>query len=179
VRIRIVSLGTNWWSAHPSDVADPFCFRRNPAWFNSAGLKYGGRRRLCWVYPGQVRFNQSSGFNPEYPNRVIGRTFECDGPNRKSGRMHLLITRAADPGAMPNRYLVTFSERLCGPIRFNRPGWKSAALQLISVSIRRERYEVMALMEESAWFESNVGPWMLASDCTRLVLSNSLPGGQP
>jgi hypothetical protein len=178
VRVRVVSFGTNWWSAHPADVADPFCFRRNAAWFNSAGLKYGGRLRLCWVYPGQVRFNQSSGFNPEYPNRALGRIFECDGPNRMFGRVHLLITRAADPTAEPNQYLVTFSERLCGPIRFNRPDWKSDDVQLISVSVRRERYEVMALMNQTSWIESNIGPWMLSPDCVRLVLSDSVLGGQ-
>jgi len=36
----------------------------------------------------------------------------------------------------------------------------------------------MVLMQETGWIESNVGPWMLAPDRTRLVLSNSLPGGQ-
>jgi hypothetical protein len=51
-------------------------------------------------------------------------------------------------------------------------------VQLISVSVRRERYEVMALMEEAGWIESNVGSWILAPDRTRLVLSNSIPGGQ-
>jgi len=94
------------------------------------------------------------------------------------GRMHLLVTRVADQGAQPDFYLVTFSERLCGPIRFNKTDWKSDDVQLISVSVRRERYEVMALMKETGWIESSIGPWMLSPDCTRLVLSDSVLGGQ-
>jgi hypothetical protein len=176
VRIRIVSLGTNWWSARPLDVADPFCFRRNAAWFNSAGLKYGNRLRLCWVYPGQVRFNQSSGFQPEFPNRTLGRSFECGEPNRMHDRVHLLVKRRLAQTAEVDQCLVTFTEQICGPIRFQRPHWKSIGVQLISVSLRRERYEAMVLMSPDDWIESSVGPWMLSEDRSRLVLADSIPG---
>ena len=179
MRVRIVSLGSNWWSARPLDVTDPFCFRRNAAWFNSAGLKYGNRLRLCWVYAGQVRFNQSSGFNPEFPNRILGRSFQCNGSNRMHGRMHLLLTRNLDRSEEVDRYLVTFTERTCGPIRFQTPHWKSDGVQLISVSLRRERYEAMVLMSAAGWIESNVGRWMLSRDRSRLVLADSISGGQP
>lgn len=178
MRVRIVSLGTNWWSAHPQDVTDPFCFRRNAAWFNSSGLKYGNRMRLCWVYPGQVRFNQTSGFNPELPSRVLRRTFECKEPNRMHGRMHLLMAQAADRHIRPQRYLVTLTERLCGRIRFSRPGWKSDGVQLISASVRKDRYELMALMGENDWIEGDLGQWVLSTDATRLELSCAFHGGQ-
>jgi len=64
MRIRVIGFGTNWWSVHSGDLEDSFCFRRRAAWFNSAGLRSGRRLRLCWVYPGQVRFNQNSGLDP-------------------------------------------------------------------------------------------------------------------
>jgi len=178
VRVRIVSLGTNWWSTRPQDVADPFCFRRNVAWFNSAGLKYGNRLRLCWVYSGQVRFNRSSGFHPEFPNRILGSSFECNEPNRMHGRMHLLVTRPIGRDKEPERYLVTFTEQLCGRIRFSRPGWMSDGTQLISVSLRRDRYEVMVLIGVDDWITSDVGPWKLSQDRSRLVLTDSAYGGQ-
>lgn len=179
MRVRIVSLGSNWWSARPQDVADPFCFRRNAAWFNSAGLKYGNRLRLCWVYPGQVRFNQSTGFHPEFPNRILGRSFECNEPNRINGRTHLLLTRRLDQTAVVDRYLVSFNERICGRIHFQRPHWKSVGVQLISVSLRRERYEAITLMSAGDWIESSVGPWMLSEDRSRLVLADAISGDQP
>jgi hypothetical protein len=179
VRVRIISIGTNWWSAHPQDVTDPFCFRRNAAWFNSAGLRYGNRLRLCWVYPGQVRFNQSSGFHPEFPNRILGRSFECNEPNQLAGRTHLLVTRNLGHEEQADLSLVTFTERLCGPIRFSRPGWKSAAVQLISASLRRDRYEVIALMGAADWVESSVGRWMLSADRSSFVLVDDISGGKP
>lgn len=177
MRVRIVSLGSNWWSAHPRDVADPSCFRRSAAWFNSAGLKYGNRLRLCWVYPGQVRFNQSSGFNPEFPNRVLGRSFECCLPNRMHGRTHLLVTRSLNRTEEVDRSLVTLTEQKCGLIRFQKPHWKSDHLQLISVSLRRDRYEVMALMSATDWIESSVGTWVLSRDGSCLVVADSISGG--
>lgn len=179
MRVRIISLGSNWWSARPSDVTDPFCFRRNAAWFNSAGLKYGNRLRLCWVYPGHVRFNRSSGFNPDSPSRVLGGLFECTGPNRMNGRMHLLVSRLLDSGLQPDRYLVTLTERICGPVRFNRAGWKSDGVQLISVSQRRNRYELIALLGENDWIESNIGLWWLSRDCKRMELSGAPLRGRP
>lgn len=179
MRVRIVSLGSNWWSAHAKDVTDPFCLRRNAAWFNSVGLKYGNRLRLCWVYPGQVRFNQSAGFNPEFPNRSLGRSFECNEPNRMNGRMHLLVTRRLRQTEEADRYLVAFTEQMCGPVRFQKPHWKSDSVQLISVSLRRERYEAMVLMSADGWIESSVGHWTLSRDCSRLVLADSIFGGQP
>jgi len=178
VRIRIIGLGTNWWSAHPSDVTDPFCFRRRAAWFNSAGLTYGNRLRLCWVYPGQVRFNRSSGFNPEFPHRIVGRAVECNEPNRMHGRLHLLVTRLLDEDVQPERCLVTLTERICGPIRFSETGWKSDGVQLISVSLRRDRYELMALMGDADWIESDLGVWSLAQNRKRLEVSGLLSGGR-
>lgn len=172
MRIRIISLGSNWWSAHPQDVADPFCFRRNAAWFNSAGLRYGSRMRLCWVYPGQVRFNQSSGFDPEFPSRVLGRSFECNEPERMNGRTHLLVTRGLLRNEEVDRCLVSFTERMCGPIRFQEPHWKSDGMKLLSVSLRRKRYEVIALMSATDWIKSNVGSWTLSQDRRRLVLAD-------
>jgi len=50
-------------------------------------------------------------------------------------------------------------------------------VQLISASVRRDRYEVMALMNERSWIESAVGRWVLSCDCTGLLLSDSFSGG--
>lgn len=170
MRVRIIGLGTNWWSAHPVDVTDPFCFRRNAAWFNSSGLKCGNRLRLCWVFPGQVRFNSSSGFNPEFPHRALGRTVECNDPTRMNGRMHLLVSRLLDPSAPAEASLVAFTDRMCGQIPFNRPHWKSNDVRLISVSLRRDRYEVMALISNDGWIESALGIWAVSEDHQRLEL---------
>ena len=68
--VRVVSFGTNWWAMNSRDTSDPFCFRRRAAWFNAAALMSGRRLRHCAIFPGQVRFNSKSGFDPEFPLRA-------------------------------------------------------------------------------------------------------------
>jgi hypothetical protein len=109
MHVRIISLGTNWWTMHSRDLDDPYCFRRRAAWFNSTGLKCGQRLRLNWIYPGQLRFNLTSGFEPEFRLRAIGRTFWCSGPNRYQRKIHLLVVRPVK-SASPEMYLVTLND---------------------------------------------------------------------
>jgi hypothetical protein len=170
MRVRVVSFGTNWWAVHSRNLDDPYCFRRRVAWFNSAGLKSGRRLRLCWVYPGHIRFNQNSGFQAEYPLRSIGKTFLCAGPNRLRGRTHLLFVRLL--GESPSDcYLVTLNEVSNGRISFDSSAWRSAGVQPISVSLRGFRYEAMLLMGTSDWIETDLGRWSVCADSQRLVLA--------
>jgi hypothetical protein len=176
MRVRVVSFGTNWWAVHSRNLDDPYCFRRRAAWFNSAGLKYGRRLRLCWVYPGHIRFNQNSGFQPERPLRAIGRTFLCTEPNRLGGRTHVLFVRLLSESAT-DRYLVTVNEASIGRISFTSPGWRSPGVQPISVSLRGLRYEAMVLMGPEDWIETDLGRWFVSADSRRLVLTAGVTGG--
>jgi hypothetical protein len=170
MRVRVVSFGTNWWAGHSRNLDDPYCFRRRAAWFNSAGLKSGRRLRLCWVYPGHIRFNQNSGFQAEYPLRSIGKTFLCAGPNRLSGRTHLLFVRLL--GDSPSDcYLVTLNGVSNGRISFASSAWRSAGVQPISVSLRGFRYEAMLLMGTRDWIETDLGRWSVCANSLGLVLA--------
>jgi hypothetical protein len=175
MHIRIISLGTNWWAMHCRDLDDPYCFRRRAAWFNSTGFKCGHRLRLNWIYPGQIRFNLTSGFDPEFRLRTIGKTFWCSGPNRHQGKVHLLVVRPAK-SACPEMYLVTLNNAEHGPIQFGKPGWKSHDVEAISISLRQTRYEAMLLMTAESWIQSKCGRWQLSVDGRRLVLSESEGG---
>jgi hypothetical protein len=170
MRVRIVSLGTNWWAERSRDLDDPYCFRRRAARFNSIGLKYGLRLRLCWVYPGHIRFNQKGGFHPEHPLRCIGRTFLCAGPNHLDNRTHVLFGRLLSESAT-DRYLVTLNEGSNGQIFFTSQGWRSAGVQPISVSLRGLRYEAMVLMGPDDWIETDQGWWAVCTDSRRLFLA--------
>ncbi len=92
--IHVVGLGTNWWAMRSRDLNNPLCFHRRAAYFNSAALRYGRRLRFSAVFPGQVRFNSKSGFDPEFPQRAIGKTFLCSAPQQFDGKTHLLFERA-------------------------------------------------------------------------------------
>lgn len=168
--IRVVSFGTNWWAMHSGDTDDPLCFRRRAAYFNAAALKFGRRLRHSAAFPGLVRFNSTSGFNPEFPQRAIGKTFLCSTPRQFAGKTHLLFERRA--GAMtPDAYLVTLRDVEHGAIRFAQPGWKSAGVQPISISLRGQRYEAMLLFGEGDWVESDIGRWHVDRIRCRIGLS--------
>lgn len=169
MRVRIIGLGTNWWAAHSRDLNDPFSFRRNAAWFNSAGLKYGRRLRMCWAFPGQTRFNLTTNFDPDHPLRSIGRTFECSEPTFLNGRMHLLFRLPAN-GDAPERFLVTLNERTHGRISFATRAWRPAGVHPISVSVRGARYEAMVLIGAADWIETELGRWILSVDKRRIEL---------
>lgn len=175
MRVRVINFGTNWWAMHSRDLDDPYCFRRCASWFNSAGIKCAGRLRLCWVFPGHIRFNLTSGFQPEFPFRSIGKTFLCSGPNCLNGRTHLLFSRLLK-GSEPDCYLVTVNERSHGQISFRSPAWKSAGIRPISVSLRGLRYEAMLLMGADDWIETELGRWSVSRETPRLLLTEERAG---
>jgi hypothetical protein len=168
--IRVVSFGTDWWAMHAGDGNDPLCFRRKAAYFNAAALNFGRRLRHIAIFPGQVRFNSKSGFDPEFPQRAIGKTFLCSPPRLFAGKMHLLFERRGG-GMTPDAYLVTLKDAEHGAIEFARPGWKSAGVRPISISLRGQRYEAMLLFGERDWVESDVGRWQIDGIRCRMALT--------
>ncbi len=161
MRIRMISLGSNWWAGRRTG--------RQPAWFNSAGLKHGSRIDHAWIWIGQVRFNRSSGFHPEFPQRVIGSTFDCEMPRIFAGKTHLLVTGKC-PNSEPDEYLVTVMDGIHGQILFETPGWSSTGVQPISISCKENRFEAMLLFRPDAWIKSNLGLWKINADGRNLCL---------
>jgi len=175
MHIRVISFGTNWWGMCSPDRSDPYCFRRAAAYFNAAALMCGRRLRHSAIYPGQIRFNAKSGFNPEFPSRAIGKTFLCTGPSQFGGKSHLLFTRPVI-AATPDAFLVTLNSADHGAIRFDKPGWKSNGVQPISISLRGPRYEAMLLLGPEDWVQSELGCWCIQKSESRLLLSGREKG---
>jgi hypothetical protein len=124
---------------------------------------------MCWAFPGQIRFNLTSNFDPNRPLRSLGRTFECSEPNFFDGRMHILF-RLPSNNNSPNRFLVTLNERVHGRMSFATSAWRSAGVQPISVSVRGARYEAMVLIGGTDWVETELGRWILSADGGRIEL---------
>ncbi|MHB1698551.1 MAG: hypothetical protein ACYCSN_00205 [Acidobacteriaceae bacterium] len=173
MRVRVISFGTNWWAMHSPDESDPFRFRSGAAYFNAAALVSGRRLRHSAIYPGQIRFNAKSGFNPEFPRRAIGRTFLCSGPSQFAGKSHLLFVRAA-PDMPPDAYLVTLNSIEHGGICFGQSGWRSSGVQPVSISLRGPKYEAMVLMGTVDWIASDLGRWTVDAALNRLTLAESI-----
>jgi hypothetical protein len=170
MHVRVVGFGTNWWAMHSRDTSDAYCFRRRAAWFNAAALMSGRRLRHSAIFPGQVRFNLRSGFDPEFPLRAIGKIFQCSPPRQFAGKMHLLFERRAS-ATMPDAYLVTLRSLEHGVIQFGKPGWKSGGVRPISISLRGPRYEAMLLFGDQDWVESDLGRWQVDPSQCRIRLS--------
>lgn len=168
--IRVISLGTNWWAMRSRELNDPLCFRYRAAYFNSTALRYGRRLRLSAVFPGHIRFNSKSGFDPEFPQRAIGKTFLCSIPRQFAGKTHLLIEQRARR-MTPGAYLVTLKNEEHGAIQFAQPGWKSAGVRPISISLRGRRYEAMLLFGAQDWVESDIGRWQIDQLHCRIALT--------
>jgi hypothetical protein len=154
---------------HSGDRSDPFCFVRRAAHFNAAALKSGRRLHHSAIFPGHIRFNSKSGFNPEFRLRAIGMTFYSPGPKQIDGRVHLLLEREAGK-TDPDTFLVTLNSAQHGSIRFKEAGWRSSGVLPISISLRRERYEAMLLVGPEDWVRSELGLWHIDPAGTRLML---------
>lgn len=173
MHIRVISFGMNWWSMYSTDTSDPYCFRRRVAYFNAAALMFGRRLRHSALYPGQIRFNATSGFDPEFQSRSIGRTFLCSGPSEFGRKTHLLFMRLTSK-IEPDAYLVTLRSADHGAILFDEPGWRSRGVQPISISQRRKRYEAMLLMRHQDWVKTDLGRWRIDAADARLVLAEEV-----
>jgi len=173
--VRVISFGTNWWAMCSRDTSDPYCFRRRAAWFNAAALMSGRRLHHSAIFPGQVRFNSKSGFDPEFPSRAVGRTFLCSTPRQFAGKMHLLFERTAAK-VTPDSYLVTLKSPEHGAIQFGKTGWKSAGVNPVSISLRGPRYEAMLLFGDQDWVESDLGRWQVDQSQCRIRLNEVAAG---
>jgi hypothetical protein len=160
----------NWWGVHSKDLNDPFCFRRKSAYFNSTGLMFGRRRRDLFLYRGVIRFNRTSGFDPEYVERISGKTFHSPGPVVYNQKISVLFDLPAK-GQEPDAYLVTLNHLDHGAIEFKTKSWRSKGLQPISVSRFHERYQAMLLMRPGDWVQSSLGFWQVCGNSNQLQLA--------
>jgi hypothetical protein len=160
------------------DVDNPFCFQRNAAYFNAAAILSGRRLHHSAIFPGQIRFNSKSGFDPEFPIRAIGKTFLCSAPRQFAGKMHILFERRAGE-MVPDAYLVTLKSAEHGAIQLAKPGWKSAGVRPISISLCGQRYEAMLLFGPGDWVESDLGRWQVVQAECRIRLNEVSEGVLP
>jgi hypothetical protein len=168
--VKILEFGSNWWARFGQDRKDPHCYTRHAAYYNSAGIRCANKVRRHWVFPGLVRFNGVSDFNPHFPNRSIGETFWCANPVITCGGNRVLFVRKAAASTVPSQYLVAVSSDRHGLLDFSGPDWKSESTWPISISELRDRQEALLLMEVEDWVRSTLGIW-------RLVVRPSLPYG--
>jgi hypothetical protein len=159
--VKILGFGSNWWARFGRDPQDRYRFTRRAAYFNSTGLRSGSKVRRYWIVPGLLRFNGVGDFNPQFPNRCIGVTFECSDVAFAFGGNRLLFVRKTADCARPDSYLLALSSERRGAFDCRNAGWKSERVVPIAVSQRRDRAEALLLMRPGDWVRTSLGVWQL------------------
>lgn len=159
--VKILGFGSSWWARFGRDPHDRYRYTRHAAYFNSAGVRCGNKVRRHWLLPGLIRFNGVGDFNPQFPSRSVGETFECADLTFACGGNRLLFVRKAAARVPPDYYLMVVSSDRCGPFNFAESRWKSESVMPIAVSSLGDRQEAILLMKPFAYVRSALGIWQL------------------
>jgi hypothetical protein len=165
--VKVISFGSNWWARFGRDIHDRYRFTRRAAYFNSTGLRSGSKVRRYWIVPGLLRFNGAGDFNPQFPDRAIGATFECADLTFAFGGNRLLFVRRIRNCRLPDYYLLALASERCGAFDCRNSGWKSESVVPIAVSQHRDRAEALLLMRPGDWVKTSLGIWQLRAADTQ------------
>lgn len=153
--VAIQGFGSIWERRFGKDLLDHKRFAR-AAYYNTTGVPVNGRLRYRWRVGGKLRLNSVGGFNPNYPLRSVGRTFECAAPEQHDGWNQILFERAVRTPALPEFYLFTVTAERVGYIDM-QSGWKGDSVQIVSFSDDGQRQEVLLLMPPYSWVRGEIG----------------------
>jgi hypothetical protein len=159
--VKILGFGSSWWARFGCDPNDRYRYSRHAAYFNSAGIPCGNKIKRHWVLPGLIRFNGVGDFNPQFPGRSVGKTFECTDLAAACGGNRLVFVRKPTACVPPDYYLLAISRDTCGPFNFAESSWKSESVIPIAMSCFGDKQEVLVLMKPLAVVRSLLGTWQL------------------
>ena len=158
--VAITGLGSVWRRRFGKDPDDPRRFART-AYYNTTGVPVDGTIRTRSKVAGYARFNSTGGFNPNYPQRMVNRVFECGEPCVWEGQNKILFKHMLTAPREPDCFLVVAKESEVGRIHIGSRGWKSDDGLLISFSECRDQQECMLLLPAYSWIRSDVGTYIL------------------
>ena len=159
--VKVLNFGTNWWARYGRGADGSRCGARHNAYYNSTGIRCGGKIRRQWIFSGLLRFNDVSDFDPSLPEASINRTFVCSDLRQALGGNRLLFKSKAPNSAHPDYYLVVISSTIHGRINLDSKLWKSILCRMVAASQLREIQETLLLMNPGDWVETSSGFWQL------------------
>jgi hypothetical protein len=162
--VKVLAFGSNWWARVGRDPDDRYRYTKHAAYFNSTGLRCGVKVRRQWILPGLIRFNGVGDFNPQFPGRSIGTTFECTDLVCAFGGNRMLFLRRPKGVVQPDCFLAVLSSERHGTFDCRTNDWKSDSLLPIAVSQTRNGQEAMLLMRRLDWVRTTLGVWQLRPD---------------
>jgi hypothetical protein len=161
--VAISSFGSVWRRRFGRDPNDSERFR-HAAYFNTTGVAVSGRIVRHRKIAGHARFNGVGGFNPYYPQRMIGSVFECDEPCIWNGQNKVFFGQRLDHSEPPARFLVAVRSVEFGLVSVGTEGWKSDDAYLISFSEWRDLQELLMLLPPNGWVRTQLGRVVMLRD---------------
>jgi hypothetical protein len=166
--VGVTGFGSVWRRRVSAYASNPKRFAR-AAYFNTTGVMVNGRIVRHRKIVGHARFNGAGGFDPNYPNRMVGRVFECDDPCVWNGQNKVFFRRLVARPVQPGSFLVVVKSGEFGRLLVGAEGWKSDGTFLISLSEWRDQQETMLLMSCTDWVRTDFGRLVLVSDTSALL----------
>jgi hypothetical protein len=164
--VAITGLGSVWRRRFGKDPDDPRRFAR-AAYYNTTGVPVDGTIRARSKVAGHARFNSTGGFNPNYPQRLINRVFECDEPCVWQGQNKIFSKHMLAAPREPDFFLVVARQSEIGRLHVGDCGWKSDNGVLISFSECGDEQECILLLPANGWIHSDVGTYVLQPTSAR------------
>jgi hypothetical protein len=158
--VSITGLGSVWRQRFGRDPGDPRRFAR-AAYYNTTGVPIDGTIRPRSKVAGHARFNSTGGFNPNYPQRMINRVFECDEPCVWQGQNKVFFKYMLAAPRELDFFLVVARQSEIGRLHVGDSGWKSDNGLLISFSQCHDEQECMLLLPAYGWIRSDAGTFAL------------------
>ena len=164
--VAITGLGSVWRRRFGKDPDDLRRFAR-AAYYNTTGVPVEGTIRTRSKIAGHARFNSAGGFNPNYPQRLINRVFECEEPCVWQGQNKIFFKYVLAAPREPDFFLVVARQSEIGRLHVGDCGWRSDNGVLISFSECGDEQECMLLLPPTGWIRSEVGMYMLQPTLAR------------
>lgn len=161
--VGVTGFGSVWRRRVQGDASDLERFA-HAAYFNTTGVTANGKIGCHRKIAGHARFNGAGGFNVNYPSRMVGKVFECDGPCVWNGQNKVLFRRLVPTPTRPDCFLVVVRSQEFGRLHVGTEGWKSEEIFLISFSEWRDQQEAMLLMSCADWVQTDLGRLVLVGD---------------
>ena len=180
--VAITGLGSVWRWRFGKNADNPTRFAR-AAYYNTTGVPVNGTIRTRTKVAGHARFNSVSGFDPNCPQRIVNRVFDCDEPCVWQGQNKILFKYTLAAPRQPDYFLVVARQSEIGRVQIGTSGWKSDDGLLIAFSESSDEQECMLLLPASGWIRSDVGTFILQPVAARswiarlqLTLTSPLAG---
>jgi len=158
--IAITGLGSVWRRRFGKMPDDPRRFAR-AAYFNTTGVPVNGVIRTRAKVDGHARFNAVGGFDPNCPQRMVNRVFECAEPCVWHGQNKILFKRMLHAPRQPDCFLVVAKQSEIGRLHIGNVGWKSDDGLIISFSECGDAQEIMLLLLARGWIRTDIGKFTL------------------